>query len=57
MSETPTPTFATRTVEGLELPEAGTFVIDPAHSHVGFVVRHMMIAKVRGRFSDFTATV
>ena len=26
------------------------FNIDPAHTSVGFVVRHLMIAKVRGRF-------
>ncbi|MBF6353267.1 YceI family protein [Nocardia higoensis] len=32
---------------------AGTWVIDPAHSTVGFSVRHLMVSKVRGRFSDF----
>jgi polyisoprenoid-binding protein YceI len=29
---------------------AGTFVIDAAHTTVGFTVRHMMLAKVRGHF-------
>lgn len=32
---------------------AGTWVIDPAHSSVGFAVRHLMVSKVRGRFTDF----
>ncbi|MET8651661.1 MULTISPECIES: YceI family protein [Nocardia] len=33
---------------------AGTWVIDPAHSLVGFSVRHLMVSKVRGRFTDFS---
>lgn len=28
----------------------GTWDIDPVHSDVAFVVRHMMVSKVRGRF-------
>lgn len=32
---------------------AGTWAIDPAHSTVGFSVRHLMVSKVRGRFTDF----
>jgi len=31
--------------------------IDSAHSEVTFSVRHMMIAKVRGRFATFTGSV
>ena len=30
---------------------------DPAHSHVGFSVRHMMISNVKGAFGDYTVTV
>ena len=33
---------------------AGTWDIDPAHSTVGFSVRHMMVSKVRGYFREFT---
>ncbi len=33
---------------------AGTWVIDPSHSTVGFSVRHLMVSKVRGRFTDFS---
>lgn len=32
---------------------AGTWTIDPVHSEVGFTVRHMMVSKVRGKFSAF----
>ncbi len=33
------------------------FNIDPAHTSVGFVVRHLMITKVRGRFATVTGTI
>jgi polyisoprenoid-binding protein YceI len=47
----------TRTVAGREVPPPGRWVIDPAHSHVDFVVRHMMISKVRGRFREFSGVI
>jgi polyisoprenoid-binding protein YceI len=31
--------------------------IDPAHSEIQFSAKHLMIATVRGRFSQFTGTV
>ena len=39
--------------ESVEIPGyiAGTWDIDPAHSHVGFVARHLMVSKVRGSFT------
>src|SRR6266568_5781458 len=33
---------------------AGTWAIDPVHSEVGFSVRHMMVSKVRGKFTKFS---
>jgi len=36
---------------------AGTWVIDPAHSEVGFSVRHLGLSKVRGHFKKFSGTV
>lgn len=33
---------------------AGTWAIDPAHSEVSFTVRHVMVSKVRGRFTAFS---
>jgi len=34
--------------------QAATWNIDPVHSEVGFSVRHMMVSKVRGRFTKFS---
>ena len=36
---------------------AGTWSLDPAHTEIGFVVRHMMVSKVRGRFEKYNATI
>ncbi|MDR0346446.1 MAG: YceI family protein [Nocardiopsaceae bacterium] len=36
---------------------AGTWSIDPVHSNVDFVVRHMMVSKVRGKFRTFSGTI
>jgi len=35
----------------------GTWSIDPIHSEVGFAVRHMMVSKVRGKFTDFSGRI
>jgi polyisoprenoid-binding protein YceI len=35
----------------------GTWAIDPAHSRVGFVVRHLMINDIHGQFNDFEGTI
>ncbi len=36
---------------------AGTWAIDPVHSEVGFSVRHMMVSKVRGKFTSFRGEI
>jgi polyisoprenoid-binding protein YceI len=36
---------------------AGTWVIDPIHSEVGFSVRHLMLSRVRGRFEKFEGEI
>lgn len=36
---------------------AGTWTIDAAHSSVGFAVRHLMVSKVRGTFTEFGGQV
>lgn len=36
---------------------AQSWDFDKAHSNVGFSVRHMVIAKVRGSFTDYTGTI
>jgi polyisoprenoid-binding protein YceI len=35
----------------------GSWTLDPAHSSVGFAIRHLGVSKVRGRFGKFDATV
>ena len=44
--------MSTQTVQ-----ETTVYAVDPAHSSVEFVVRHLMISKVRGRFGAFEGTV
>ena len=44
---------ATTELSGLT---AGTWAIDPAHSEIGFTVRHLGLSKVRGRFNSFSGT-
>jgi len=34
----------------------GTWDLDPSHSEVAFSVRHLMLAKVRGRFATFSGS-
>jgi polyisoprenoid-binding protein YceI len=46
------PVPAVRTVDGIDLPIAGAWAIDPGHAEVGFVGRHFLLTKVRGRFTD-----
>lgn len=36
---------------------AGQYKIDPAHSIIGFSIRHLEIAWVEGRFKDFSGTI
>jgi len=47
----------TRVVDGVEVPTAGTYQIDRAHSMVEFVGRYLVVTKVRGRFGDFAGTI
>jgi polyisoprenoid-binding protein YceI len=36
---------------------AGTWDIDPVHSHIGFMARHLMVSKVRGNFGTFEGQI
>jgi polyisoprenoid-binding protein YceI len=49
-----TTTAATATIAA---PTTTTWAIDPAHSEVGFSIRHMMVSSTRGRFSDVSGTI
>jgi polyisoprenoid-binding protein YceI len=46
-----------QTEQGIVRVPSGTWTVDPAHSSVGFEVRHMMIATVRGQFREFEGTI
>jgi polyisoprenoid-binding protein YceI len=48
---------STREFQGLQIPVAGTYVLDAAHNRIGFVARHLMVSKVRGNFGVATATI
>jgi polyisoprenoid-binding protein YceI len=47
------------TTSTTEIPgyTAGTWAIDPVHSHITFTVRHLGVSKVRGRFDTFEGTI
>jgi polyisoprenoid-binding protein YceI len=47
------------TAEIAEIPGyiAGTWNIDPVHSHIGFMARHLMVSKVRGNFTKFEGQI
>lgn len=46
-----------RNIDGRELPASGPWRVDPGHAEVGFVGRHFMLTKVRGRFTGVRSTV
>ncbi|MGH9293192.1 MAG: YceI family protein [Acidimicrobiales bacterium] len=36
---------------------AGSWTVDPVHSDVSFIVRHMMVSKLRGHFERFSGQI
>ncbi|KOT93858.1 polyisoprenoid-binding protein [Streptomyces sp. NRRL F-5755] len=59
---TATATDAARTTAALEADPAlarltGDYTIDPAHSRIGFTVRHAMVTNVRGAFGTHEGTL
>ena len=47
----------TQTISTIPGYRTGTWNVDPVHSEVSFSVRHMMVSKVRGHFTDFEAAI
>ncbi|MFJ4920109.1 YceI family protein [Streptomyces sp. NPDC088725] len=43
--------------DGTPVLPKGTWHIDPLHSHVGFVARHLGFVRVRGHFTDVEGTI
>lgn len=44
-----------REVGGRTVPAVGQYKLDPGHTQVGFVARHLVMTKVRGQFENWTA--
>lgn len=44
------------TMSNLDQLTPGTWNVDPSHSSLTFVARHLMVTKVRGRFAAFSGT-
>jgi polyisoprenoid-binding protein YceI len=51
------PDSGVRDFQGTTIPVPGTFALDSAHTAVEFVVRHLAISKVRGRFTAATGSI
>ncbi len=47
---------AVKEIGGIQLPPAGKYELDLAHTAVEFVARHIL-TKVRGRFTDFSGWI
>jgi polyisoprenoid-binding protein YceI len=50
-------TITITTTTANTLIPTGTWTVDPAHSQVGFAVKHMGIATVRGEFTEIEGTL
>ncbi len=48
---------STRLVDGQEVPVPGRWEFDHDHTVLGFVARHMVFTKVRGRFNEFSGGI
>ena len=56
MTETKETAMQDREYRGVSIPPVGTYELDPLHTVVGFVARHML-SKVRGQFTDFSGRI
>ena len=50
-------TTATSNTTTKSTPAVGVWDIDPAHSHLSIIARHLMVTKVRGTFEDISGTI
>jgi polyisoprenoid-binding protein YceI len=48
---------ATRTLDNATIPAAGVWDVDLSHSDLRITARHLMVAKVRGTFEDFSGVI
>jgi polyisoprenoid-binding protein YceI len=47
----------TRQIDGRAVPAVGTYVIDPTHTKIEAIARHLMVTKVRGHFAEYEGTI
>jgi polyisoprenoid-binding protein YceI len=57
MTDTQANTSPARTYNGTDIPVPGTYTLDANHKRVGFVARHLMVSKVRGKFDKFDVQI
>jgi polyisoprenoid-binding protein YceI len=57
MTQTQPAAPATRLAGAAELPAPGHWQIDPGHTEVAFIGRHLMLTKIRGRFTGVAGTI
>ncbi|MEU2868421.1 YceI family protein [Streptomyces olivoreticuli] len=55
--EAPATTAATLAVDPALAALTGEYTIDPAHSSIGFTVRHAMVTNVKGSFTEHEGTL
>jgi polyisoprenoid-binding protein YceI len=46
-----------REIDGRTVPAPGTYVIDPTHSKIEAVARHLMVTRVRGHFAEYEGAI
>jgi polyisoprenoid-binding protein YceI len=39
------------------LPAPGIYTVDPVHSNLDFIARHLVVSKVRGNFTEFVGAI
>ena len=50
-------TDAVQLIEGRSLPSTGEWQMDAAHSQVQFVVRHLVVGRTKGQFTDWSGSI
>lgn len=49
--------MTTETTTRTQAPATGTYLLDPSHSDLRIVARHLMVSKVTGTFGEITGTI
>lgn len=49
--------MTTQSIETRQTPAVGTWIVDPSHSTIAAVARHLVVSKVRGTFAEFSGKI